>query len=416
MPIETHREPHVESRRNLGTIKALTFVMFMMFAMTTDSVGVIIPEIVKQFSLSMTAASAFQYATMGGIAIAGFFLGFLADRAGRKATIILGLATFAADAYLFAFGNSFAFFVVLLTISGLSIGVFKTGALALIGDISRSTTEHTSVMNLVEGFFGIGSILGPALLARLLLLGVHWKWLYVIAGTMCVLLVAMALMVRYPTTIRATDEPMNLGRTMAMMKDPYALGFSLGEFLYVATECAIYVWMPTLLLGKTGFFAVYSISIFFLLRAGGRFIGAWLLNRFSWTAALGLLSAAIFLCFVGSVLGGPDIAVYLLPFSGLFMSVIYPTINSKGISCFPKTEHGAVSGVILFFTCVSAAVGPLAMGAVSDAMGGARYGFILATLFAGLLFAACLLNWIFNPTRDRLKLLDATQYEHAGTN
>jgi len=81
------------------------------------------------------------------------------------------------------------------------------------------------------------------------------------------------------------------------------------------------------------------------------------------------------------------VAVYLLPFSGLFISVIYPTINSKGISCFPKSEHGAVSGVILFFTCASAAVGPLAMGAVRDAFGGARYGFILATVFAGMLFA-----------------------------
>lgn len=416
MSTATHREARVETTRNLATIKALTFVMFMMFAMTTDSVGVIIPEIIKQFSLSMTAASAFQYATMGGIALAGFFLGFLADRAGRKATIVFGLAAFAADSYLFAVGNSFAFFVVLLAISGLSIGVFKTGALALIGDISRSTKEHTSIMNLVEGFFGVGSIVGPALLAKLLGLGIHWKWLYVIAGTMCVLLVGMALMVKYPETIRTTEEPINLSRTMAMMKNPFALGFSLGEFLYVATECAIYVWMPTLLAGKTGFFAVYSISIFFVLRAGGRFLGAWVLNRFSWTTALALLSAAILVCFVGSVYGGPDIAVYLLPFSGLFMSVIYPTFNSKGISCFPKDEHGAVSGVMLFFTCVSAAVGPLAMGAVSDAMGGARYGFMLATLFAALLFVACLLNWIFNPTRERLRILDQTQYEQAPSN
>ena len=415
MTTATQVRPQVESSRNLATIKALTFVMFMMFAMTTDSVGVIIPEIIKQFSLSMTAASAFQYATMGGIAIAGFFLGFLADRAGRKATIVFGLAAFAADAYLFAIGNSFGFFVVLLAISGLSIGVFKTGALALIGDISRSTTEHTSIMNLVEGFFGVGSIVGPALLAKLLGLGIHWKWLYVIAGTMCLLLVVMALMVKYPETIRTTQEPVNLRRTFSMIRNPYALGFSFGEFLYVATECAIYVWMPTLLVGKTGFFAVYSISIFFVLRAAGRFVGAWVLSRFSWTAALVLLSAAIFLCFAGAVLGGPALAVYLLPCSGLFMSVIYPTFNSKGISCFPKTEHGAVSGVMLFFTCVSAAVGPLAMGAVSDAFGGARYGFMLATSFAGLLLVACLMNWIFNPARERLRQLDETQYEHAPT-
>ena len=403
----------VKSQSSLRVIKALTFLMFMMFAMTTDSVGVIIPEIIRQFRLSMTAAGAFQYATMGGIALAGFFLGFLTDRLGRKRTIIIGLAAFAADAYLFAAGQSFAFFVVLLVISGVSIGVFKTGALALIGDISRSTTEHTSIMNTVEGFFGIGSILGPALLARLLAAGVHWKWLYVIAGTICVLLVGMAVVVRYPEMMRPAGEQVDLRRTLAMMKDPYAIGFSLGEFLYVATECAIYVWMPTLLSGRTGLFATYSISIFFLLRAGGRFVGGWMLGRYSWTAVLTLFSAAILACFLGAVSGGPGVAVFLLPLSGLFMSVIYPTINSKGISCFPKAEHGAVSGVILFFTCLSAAVGPLAMGAVSDLMGGPRYGFMLATGIAGLLFTLCLLNSIYQPARQRLRRLDESQYRLA---
>jgi FHS family L-fucose permease-like MFS transporter len=403
----------VKTPSNLAAIKALTFLMFMMFAMTTDSVGIIIPEIIKQFRLSMTAAGAFQYATMGGIAMAGFFLGFLADRLGRKATIVIGLAAFAADSYLFAIGNSFAFFVALLAISGVSIGVFKTGALALIGDIARSTTEHTSLMNMVEGFFGIGSILGPALLSRLLAAGVSWKWLYVIAGSMCALLMGIALMARYPSSMRASDEPMDFKRTLTMMRDPYALGFSMGEFLYVATECAIYVWMPTLLAGRTGFFAVYSISIFFLLRCTGRFVGAWMLGRYSWTAVLTLFSGVILICFIGAVAGGPEVAVYLLPFSGLFMSVIYPTINSKGISCFPKSEHGAVSGVILFFTCVSAALGPLAMGAVSDLLGGPKYGFMLAAAFAALLFAGCVLNSIYQPTLERLRLLDHTQYEGA---
>jgi fucose permease len=398
---------------SLAAIKALTFLMFMMFAMTTDSVGIIIPEIIKQFHLSMTAAGAFQYATMGGIALAGFFLGFLADRLGRKTTIVIGLAAFAADSYLFVVGNSFAYFVALLSISGVAIGVFKTGALALIGDIVTSTTEHTSIMNMVEGFFGIGSILGPALLTRLLAAGVSWKWLYVIAGTMCALLVGIALLARYPSTVRPSAEPMDFRRTLAMVKNPYALGFSLGEFLYVATECAVYVWMPTLLAGRSGWLAAYSLSIFFLLRCTGRFVGAWMLSRYSWTAVLSLFSAAIFACFVGAVAGGPDVAVYLLPFSGLFMSVIYPTLNSKGISCFAKAEHGAVSGVFLFFTCASAALGPLAMGAVSDAMGGPRYGFALATVFAALLFVGCLINSVRQPTRERLELLDRTQYQDA---
>ena len=60
---------------------------------------------------------------------------------------------------------------MLLGLSGLAIGVFKTGALALIGDISTSTAQHTSIMNTAEGFFGVGAIIGPAILARLLAAG-----------------------------------------------------------------------------------------------------------------------------------------------------------------------------------------------------------------------------------------------------
>ena len=48
--------PAPTDRRNLAVIKALTYLMFAMFAMTTDSVGIIIPEIIKTFRLTLTAA------------------------------------------------------------------------------------------------------------------------------------------------------------------------------------------------------------------------------------------------------------------------------------------------------------------------------------------------------------------------
>ncbi len=405
------------AQRNLALIKWLTFLMFMMFAMTTDSVGVIIPEVIKEFHLSMTVGGAFHYAAMGGIAFAGFFLGYLADKLGRKKSIILGLVLFALNSYLFAVGRSFAFFVLLLVISGAAIGIFKTGALALIGDITRSTTEHTATMNTVEGFFAVGAIIGPAIVARLLAAGTSWKWLYVIAGSICVLLIITAALVKYPQTAQAS-ESVDLKRTLQMMKNPYALGFSGAIFLYVAVESAVYVWMPTLLEnyhGRLVWMAAYAISIFFILRAGGRFVGSWMLAHLNWSAVVSVFSFAIFVCFVVSMLAGVGTAVLALPVSGLFMSVLYPTLNSKGISCFRKPEHGAVSGVILFFTCVAAVVGPLAMGAVSDRFGGPKYGFILATGFAGLLFVALLLNWILNPTRDILNKLDTTEYQAIDT-
>jgi fucose permease len=398
---------------NHFVIKSLTYMMFMMFAMTTDSVGVIIPEVIRTFHLSMTAGGAFHYANMSAIAVAGISLGFLADKLGRKKTIILGLILFALNSYLFAIANSYAVFVMLLIVSGASIGIFKTGALALIGDISNSTQEHTSTMNTVEGFFGVGAIIGPAIVARLLVSGVSWKWLYVIAGTICAALILTASLVRYPHTMKASAEPIDLKRTMHMLKNRYALGFSLACFLYVAVECAIYVWLPTYLMTNrpsSAFMAAYVVSIFFVLRAGGRFLGAWVTAHWNWSTVLVVFSGAILACFLGSMFGGTNATVYLLALSGLFMSVIYPTLNSKGISCFPKSEHGAVAGVILFFTCAGAALGPLAMGAVSDIFGGLRAGFVLATVFAVILFLGLLYNWIANPTREILLHSDQSDY------
>jgi fucose permease len=186
-------------------------------------------------------------------------------------------------------------------------------------------------------------------------------------------------------------------------------------FLYVAVECSIYVWMPTLLdgyEGSTALIATYSLSIFFILRAAGRFMGAWVLSKFNWTIVLSVLCFLIMACFIASVFGGVGVAVVLLPLSGLFMSVIYPTINSKGISCLPKAKHGSIAGILLFFTAAGAALGPLAMGAVSDAFGhDLKYGFILATVFSGLLFLGTILNLVFNPTRQRFSQLDQTEYQ-----
>jgi len=393
------------ARQSTALIKALTCMMFFMFAMTTDAVGSIIPSLITEFDLSLSAASAFHYVPMISIALGGLLLGFLADRIGRKRTIVLGLVLYGIGSLLFILGNTFGFFIVLLGLSGIGVSVFKVGALGLIGDITRSPREHTSLMNTVEGFFAMGAIVGPAIVASLITAGFSWKFLYLVAAIICGGLTLAALWVEYPAIQQSSDKPSSMSQTMSLMKNPYALGFSTLVMFYVAVEVAIYVWMPTWLedyTGPTPWLATYALTIFFILRAVGRFLGAWLLNHLAWDTVLAVLSAAIFLCFAGSLAGGPGIAVWLLPLSGLFMSVMYPTLNSKGISCFPKDEHGAIAGVILFFTAFAAAIGPLAMAAVSDVFGNIRYGFMLATGFALLLFLGLVWNKFATPAAKRL--------------
>lgn len=396
-------------------IRWLVCLMFFTFAMTTDAVGSVIPEVIAQFRLSMTAASAFQYATMVGIAVGALALGYLADKLGPRATIIIGLGLYGASSLVFAISDAFLAFVALLGIAGLGISVFKIGALALIGDVSASTASHTRFMNTVEGFFAVGAIVGPAIVATLVAAGMSWKWLYVIAAFICVGLIVIAGRVRYPPSTRQKDRA-SPREMLIVMRDKAALGFSFLIVMYVAAEVAIYVWMPTLLQAYTGsvtWLPIYALTIFFVLRAVGRFLGAWFLGRLPWGTALALFGLAIFACFAGALVLGVNGAAWLLPLSGLFMSIIYPTLNSKGISCFPRSLHGAAAGVILFFTAVAAAVGPLAMGAVSDAYGDTRAGFVLATVFAFLLCAGLFMNWLVDPARQRLLNADREDYEAA---
>lgn len=401
-----------------ATVTFLTFAMFFMFGMTTDAVGEIIRVARGELNLSNTQASAFHWATMSAIAFSGMFLGFLADRLGHKQAIILGLAIYGAASVLFFVGRSFEVYVGLLFVTGIAIGIFKTAALALIGDISFSTEDHTKKMNAVEGFFGVGAIVGPALVVTLHDNGFTWRWLYLIAALLCAAMVLAALTTTYPRGAARTEmKTASVGRSLSLLKNPCAFGFSFGIATYVASEVAVFVWLPTFLegfggVGLTGFFAAYAVMIFFILRATGRFMGVWILDRFDWKLVMLVFTGMIFTCFVLSALGGKGVAVFLLPLSGIFMSMIYPTLNSKGISCFPKRDHGAIAGLILFFTAFSAASAPLAMAAVSDAFGGGdmRIGFGLATFFAGTLFGAAVINFIYNPAERALAAANEHEY------
>jgi FHS family L-fucose permease-like MFS transporter len=417
--------------QNSRIIRWLTYLMFMMFAMTSDSVGEIIKEVKVAFSVTNAQASLMHSLPMLGIALSGLFLGFLADKIGRKPTIIMGLAIFGVACYSFLVADDFLLIVSLMSLSGVAVGVFKTGALALIGDISSSTKQHTSTMNGAEAFFGVGAIIGPLIVAYLIHQGVAWQWLYVIAGGVCTVLIVGALFVKYPNYTREKSEKVkqvSVLQSLALIKNPYAFGFSVGAFLYVAAESAIYVWMPSYLVcdastlratydcyteGFSQTLAIYSVTAFFILRAAGRFVGIWMMSHFNWALVLMLFSGGIVLCFGAGLIGGKQVALYLFPLTGIFMSVIYPTFNSKGISCFPKHQHGSVAGVILFFTAAGAAAGPFIMGLVSDANGGdAKYGFMVATAFAGILFIGMVYNFVKNPTQKRLAEIEASEYSN----
>jgi fucose permease len=397
---------------NYRYLRLLTYLMFFTFAMTTDAVGKIIPEIIEEFELTLTQAGTFHYATMIAIAVSGIGLGFLSDKYGRKAAILGGLGLFGIASFLFLAKLGFSYFVVLLVFSGIAIGVFRTGALALIGDISNNSKEHTRTMTMAEAWFAVGAIVGPAIATALINSGLSWTYLYVFAGVLAAGLCAIAAKAKYPEIKRVKKQPTDLKQTLRTLKNPYTLGFGSLIALYVVVEAGVYVWMPTLLKGYDGSltaFVAWTLPVFFVFRAVGRFVGAWLVSVLDWRILLVVTTGLVLLCFVGAEVLGINAAAWLLPLSGLFMSVIYPTLNSKGISCFHASQHGSIAGIILFFTAAAAALGPLTMAAFGDLLGSIKFGFTFATICAGILFAGCLYLWLVNPVEKRLRDIQAQQ-------
>ena len=395
-------------RRDLDDYRAarwLTYALFFIFAVTTDAVGIIIPVVVEEYGLTLTQAGSFHYATMVAIALAGALFGHLADTKGRKFALLTGMGIFAAATLTFSIARQFFVLLSLIFTMGVAIGIFKTAALALVGDASKTQQSHTRTMNVAEGFFGLGAIAGPGLVTFFLAKEVHWTYLYVFAGILCLIVMALTARSQFPAYTVAAKSSASMTARWHLLSDPYAAGFSIAVVLYVVAEAAIYVWMPTYLASYTGRYemvAAYALATFFVLRAGGRFLGAWVLAKIPWKTTLTIFSGLVAACYAGAVTLGVDYAIWLLPLSGLFMSIIYPTLNSKGISSFSAEQHGAIAGILLFFTAAAAALGPLIMALLGDAFGDVAYGFLFTMGCACALFILCLANQYFNFTRERL--------------
>ena len=196
-------------------------------------------------------------------------------------------------------------------------------------------------MNTVEGFFGIGSIIGPALLARLLTAGVSWKWLYVIAGTMCVLLVAIALLGQATrSTMQASEEPIDLRRTHGRDEESVRAGL-LARSVPLRRHRVRHLCLDADAargLPRSGGFACRLQHFDFLLPArGGRFVGGWMLQPLFAGRPCSRCSAPRFWpASSAQCRAAPEVAVYLLPISGLFMSVIYPDHQFQGHQLLPE--------------------------------------------------------------------------------
>jgi fucose permease len=163
-----------------------------------------------------------------------------------------------------------------------------------------------------------------------------------------------------------------------------------------------------------------SIEIASILAASialGRFIAGFVLHRFAWfpviaaclLSAAGLVLLALPLAHnaTGVATGWADapLGAFIFPMIGLFLSPIYPVINSTVLTALPAPQHGAMSGLSVIFSALGGTTGSLVNGFVFDALGGQTAFYFSLIPIASLLIALFFFNRL--QSRSVVRMADA---------
>ncbi|MEZ4664598.1 MAG: MFS transporter [Caldilineaceae bacterium] len=173
---------------------------------------------------------------------------------------------------------------------------------------------------------------------------------------------------------------------------PTMILFYIGLACYVATELSIAAWIVEYLIRQKGMaqnMASYYLAGFFAFVMVGRIVGSIFVERIGYLRAVLLAAVGALCCILIGLLSPPALAIFL-PMSGLFCSIIFPTITAA-VSRLHAQNTGTILGLLFTAGGLGGTLGPAAIGVGSDAWG-IQWGFGLNALFcAGAIVAVALL-------------------------
>jgi MFS transporter, FHS family, glucose/mannose:H+ symporter len=146
-------------------------------------------------------------------------------------------------------------------------------------------------------------------------------------------------------------------------------------------------WLPTFnkkVLHIAESLAIIWTSILPASMAIGRFLAGVLLRKLNWLYVLiGCLVGATFVLLLSlyltkhtvvpaSITSVKDVPLvaFIFPIIGIFLSPIYPAINSLVLATLPKARHGAMSGLIVVFSALGGTLGSVITGYLFKEVGG----------------------------------------------
>jgi fucose permease len=374
------------------------FLAYFTFGMITNVLGVIIPEVIKQYQLSLFAAGILAFGFFVAYGIFSIPTGLLMDRFGAKPLVLFGVALMSLGCLVVAWAQNYPLIVAMIFAVGVGVTVLQTAGNPLIQHLDRPENYHRN-LTLTIGFCGIGAFLGPFMLAFIRGTGRGWQSLYILFAVLSLVLLALLALSRFPSRTTAAVERIRVDQLGKLLKNPLVLAYSLGVFFYVGAEVGTASWIVKFFervhglsaevanLGATSFFAkvlptlpALIVALFWGLQGSGRLVSGAVLTQFGSRRILRIYSFMTVVCLLAANFGSKNVTAAGFVACGFFTSVLITLIISGTINSFEE-NHGTISGLLCTAIVGGALVPPL-VGWVGD-----NFGMHMAMMVPTLSFA-----------------------------
>lgn len=360
---------------------AINFTI-LVFGLQMTMLGPLIEKMSDSFGLSVAQMGAFFSVSAAGFTSAIIFGGILSDRIGKKRVVVWAGYGFASALLLFSLSPYFSLSIIMFFLVGGFGGVIESTLSAIVADVNPGNERRA--VTFAHVFFGVGAILGPTFSGWLVDSNISWNTAYVVAAILAFAAVIWVTRYEYPKV--ETDGSFDLSSFKNILGNKSFILLCTAIALYVGVETTAWGWTPKHLtdLNYDQTFAGFMVGLLWFGITIGRFISAWLADRFSnkiLVSGLCLVSIAGLVAQVFPFLN--SIAPVTLFLMGLGFSGIWPLIVSQAGTMFSSKYSGTAFGLAV----AAGGLGGMTIPYV--------FGFIAEHMQMGVLFGILSLPLIF---------------------
>ncbi|MFL5806944.1 MAG: MFS transporter [Roseiflexaceae bacterium] len=362
-------------------------ISFVALGGITAALGPALPDLAANTGSSLAAVGAVITALFVGSLIALIVAGPLNDRIGQRPVLLAGVALLALGTFGVAASHWLPLTLLCAVVAGLGHGAIDVSTNVLIAEVFAA--RSAAALNLLNVFFGLGAVAGPALASLTLRAwGSALPALWASAGLM---LLQAPLIPLLADTPRAPPHPATHTRaTRAMHASPLRspLLWAIGALVlvYVGVENGISGWTTVYLTRTTALdqaTAALVTSGFWLALTGGRVAGAIIGARLAPNTLLlfmlsgGLAGGALLAASTSSA----SLTVAAVLLLGFCLGPIFPTALAIATASF-RQAPGTAASMVVALGSVGGTLLPWLQGVVLERAGPAA---------SVLLVAACTL-------------------------